>query len=323
MKALVTGGAGFIGSHLVEALVRDGHAVRVLDNFSTGKRENLAAVRDDVEIIDGDIRDMDTCRRACAGIDRVWHEAAVCSVPLSVDDPRTTHDVNITGTLQMLLAARDAGVGRLVFASSSAVYGADPQLPAGEDQPLVPVSPYALSKLTGEFYVRQFAALYGFPTVALRYFNIYGPRQEPNSQYASVVPAFFAALMAGRQPTIYGDGDASREFTYVGDCVQANLLAGLSDRPEVIGQYFNVAVGAPITVNQLFAAIKTTLGSPLEPHYGPERAGDVRYSSADTSKATRLLGFQPRTALQDGIDQTAAWFREWVKRGQGLGRRDA
>lgn len=313
MKALVTGGAGFIGSHIVEALVAAGHTVRVLDNFSTGKWENLAAVRDDVEVIEGDIRDPATCHRAVAGMDRVWHEAAVCSVPLSVEDPLTTHEVNISGTLHLLLAARDAGVGRLVFASSSAVYGADPILPASEDQPLAPVSPYAISKLAGEFYVRQFAELYGFETVALRYFNIYGPRQEPNSQYASVVPAFFAALMEHRRPTIYGDGGASREFTFVQDCVQANLLAGLSDNPAVVGQYFNIAVGAPITVNELFAAIKQTLGSPLEPNYGPERAGDVRFSSADTRKATELLGFQPRVPLQEGIDRTAAWFTEWIK----------
>jgi len=313
MKVLVTGGAGFIGSHLVEALVRDGHTVRVLDNFSTGKRENLAAVLHDVEMLEGDVRDQETCRRAVAGVERVWHEAAVCSVPLSVEDPLTTHEVNISGTLYLLLAARDAGVQRLVFASSSAVYGADPQLPAQEDQPLAPVSPYAISKLAGEFYVRQFAALYGFETVALRYFNIYGPRQEPNSQYASVVPAFFAALMAGRRPTIYGDGGASREFTFVADCVQANLLAGLSDNPQIVGQYFNIAVGAPITVNDLFGAIKRTLNSPLDPSYGPERAGDVRYSSADTTKATTLLGFRPKVALQDGNDRTAEWFTEWMK----------
>jgi len=312
MTVLVTGGAGFIGSHIVEALVRQGHRARVLDNFSTGKRENLAAVKDDVEVIDGDIRDLDICRRACAGMERVWHEAAFISVPLSVEDPLTNNDVNITGTLNMLVAAREAGVGRLVFASSSAVYGADPPLPCREDQPLQPASPYAISKLAGEFYARQFTELYGFPTVSLRYFNIYGPRQEPGSQYAGVVPAFLSILRAGKEPVIYGDGEQNREFTYVADCVQANLLAGFGG-PETAGTYANIAVGAPVTVNELLAAIQQTLGVVIPAKHVPERAGDVRYSSADTSKAERVLGFRPRWSLPDGIRETAAWFGETMR----------
>jgi len=310
MIVLVTGGAGFIGSHIVEALLQRGHRVRVLDNFSTGAWENLAAVKDDVEVIDGDIRDPEICRRACAGVERVWHEAAMCSVPLSVEDPLTTHDVNITGSLHMLLAARDAGVGRFVFASSCAIYGVDPPLPCREDQPLLPASPYANSKLAGEFYVRQFTALYGFETVALRYFNIYGPRQTPGSQYAGVVPAFLSVLLAGRQPAIHGDGEQSREFTYVADCVQANLLAGFGG-PETAGEYFNIAVGAPVTVNELLSAIRETLGVDIPASYGPPRPGDVRFSRADTAKAARLLGFTPGWSLRDGIRLTAEWFTAW------------
>lgn len=310
MNTLVTGGAGFIGSHIVEALLAQGHRVRVLDNFATGKPENLAAVKDDVELITGDIRDPDTCRKACAGVDRVWHEAAVVSVPVSVEDPLTNNDVNITGTLNMLMAARDAGVGRLVFASSCAIYGANPPLPCREDQPLLPASPYANAKMAGEFYVRQFTSLYGFETVALRYFNIYGPRQDPGSQYAGAVAAFFNILRAGKQATIYGDGEQSREFTFVADCVRANLLAGFGG-PETAGQYFNIAVGAPVTINQLLAAIRETLGVDLPARYEPERAGDVRYSSAETSKATNLLGFTPQWSLRDGIRATGAWFAEW------------
>lgn len=312
MNVLVTGGAGFIGSHLVEALVAAGHRVRVLDDFSSGKRENLAAVANDVEVITGDVRDYDCCARACAGVERVWHLAAFCSVPLSVEHPLDAHHINITGTLHMLLAARDAGVRRLVFASSSAVYGADPQLPCSEERLPLPVSPYAVTKLAGEKYVCQFPALYGMEAVALRFFNIFGPRQEPNSQYASVVPAFLAALHAGRQPLIYGDGEQTREFTFVLDCVQANLLAGLRDGDGIVGEFFNVAVGYTTTVNALLATVQDALGTTIPAQYVPERPGDVRYSQSCIEKITTRLGFAPAWSLTDGVRRTAEWFTQWA-----------
>jgi nucleoside-diphosphate-sugar epimerase len=311
MNVLVTGGAGFIGSHLAETLSRDGHSVRVLDNFATGKRENLADVGAEVELIEGDVRDLDTCRRACKDVSRVWHLAALGSVPRSVSDPLTTHDANLTGTLNMLLAARDAGVQRFVFASSSSVYGANPLLPREETQHPMPISPYANSKLAAETYVRMFAGLYDLETVALRYFNVYGPRQDPTSQYAAVVPKFLAALTSQTSPVIYGDGEQSREFTYVADCVQGNILAGTVEGDGIAGEHFNVAAGHPATVNRLLAAVQSALGTSIEADYQPERPGDVRYSDAIVAKASTRLGFRPRWKLEDGISETAKWFRAW------------
>ena len=307
MKVLVTGGAGFIGSHLVEALLAQGHAVRVLDNFFSGKRENLAAVKD-VELIEGDVRDLDTCRKACAGSDRVWHLAAIGSVPRSVANPLDTHNANATGTLHLLVAAREAGVQRFVFASSSSVYGANPQLPREESQHPMPMSPYANSKLAAETYVRLFAQLYGLETISLRYFNVFGPRQDPASQYAAVVPKFFAALLAGESPTVFGDGEQSRDFTFVADCVAGNLLAGLADREGIAGEHFNLAAGSPTTVNVLLATIQQALGTDLPARHVPERPGDVRYSDARIDKARARLGFEPRWSLAEGIRQTAEWF---------------
>ena len=308
MRTLVTGGAGFIGSHLVEALLAQGHAVRVLDNFFSGKRENLAAVKGDVELIEGDVRDLDTCRKACAGIERVWHLAAIGSVPRSVANPLDTHNANATGTLHMLLAARDAGVQRFVFASSSSVYGANPVLPREESQHPMPVSPYANSKLAAETYVRQFASLYGLPTVALRYFNVFGPKQDPTSQYAAVVPRFFAALLAGKSPIIYGDGEQSREFTFVADCVHGSLQAGLRDDARIYGEHFNIAAGRPTTVNKLLATVQQVLGTEIAAEYVPERPGDVRFSDASIAKAVASLAFKPSWSLEKGIQKTAAWF---------------
>lgn len=313
MNVLVTGGAGFIGSHLVRALLTEGHTVRVLDNFFSGKRENLAEVAADIELIEGDIRNIDTCARACQGIERVWHLAAIGSVPRSVANPLDSNEANVTGTLQMLLAARDAGVQRLVFASSSSVYGANPTLPREESQHPMPVSPYANTKMAGETYVRMFPALYGLETVALRYFNVFGPRQDPTSQYAAVVPNFFASLLAGKSPVIYGDGEQSREFTYVGDCVQANVLAGTVDGPGIVGEHFNVAVGRPTTVNALLSTIEQMVNITVPATYLPERAGDVRFSDAVIDKIVTRLNFQPKWSLEDGIRATAEWFVPWYR----------
>ncbi len=311
MKVLVTGGAGFIGSHLVDALLARGAQVRVLDNFATGKRSNLRQVMGDIELIEGDIRDLDTCRAACDGMERVWHLAALGSVPRSVADPLTSHTVNITGTLHMLLAARDAGVRRLVFASSSSVYGANPQVPREETQHPMPISPYANTKLSAELYTLIFSQLYGMETVALRYFNVFGPRQDPGSQYAAVVPLFFSALLSGKSPTIYGDGEQSREFTFVEDCVQGNILAGTVEGPGIVGEAFNIAAGRPATVNRLLATIQRAVGAEIPAQYRPPRAGDVRFSDAVTEKAAGRLGFAPRYTLEAGIAKSAEWYTAW------------
>jgi len=309
MTVLVTGGAGFIGSHLVEALLARGYTVRVLDDFSAGKRENLRAVQHDIELLEGSVVDPDLCRRACAGVERVWHLAAIASVPVSVNDPIHSHAVNLTGTLHLLQAAREAGVPRFVFSSSSAVYGTNPNLPYHEETLPMPLSPYAIQKLAAEIYTRQFAALYGMETVALRYFNIFGPRQDPHSQYAGVVAAFISTLLAGRTPTITGDGEQYREFVYVADCVRANLLAGFSEAREIIGGYFNIAAGYTTSINTLFSTTQQVLGTHFTPGYIPERSGDVRYSAADSSKARAQLGFTPEWSLEDGLRETAAWYQ--------------
>jgi len=311
MRVLVTGGAGFIGSHLVEALLSKGYNVTVMDNFASGKRENLAGVANDIELLEADVRNLDMCREACKGAEIVWHLGALGSVPRSVADPLTTHEVNLTGTLNMLIAARDAGVRRFVFASSSSVYGANPTLPREESQHPMPMSPYANSKLAAETYVRQFAALYGLETVSLRYFNVYGPRQDPTSQYAAVVPRFFSALLSGRRPIIYGDGEQSREFTYVGDCVEGNILAGTKSGEGIVGEHFNIAAGNPVTVNKLLETVQRVLGTNVEPEYQPERPGDVRYSDATIAKAASRLGFQPKWSLDAGIAETAKWYKQW------------
>ena len=308
MRALVTGGAGFIGSHLVEALLADGHDVRIMDDFSTGKRENLDEIKGDFELHESDIRDLDACRRACEGVQRVWHLGALGSVPRSVEDPLTTHEVNLTGTLNMLLAARDAGVQRLVFASSSSVYGANPELPREETQHPMPMSPYATTKLAGESYVEQFASLYAMETVVVRYFNVYGPRQDPASQYAAVLPKFFSALMAGERPVIYGDGEQSRDFTYVADCVHGTLQAGFQEGEGIVGEHFNIAAGNPSTVNELLAAVQNVLGVHIPADYQPPRPGDVRYSDAVIQKAVTRLDFKPKWTLESGISKTAEWF---------------
>ena len=304
---LVTGGAGFIGSHICERLVRDGQGVRVLDNFFSGKEANLATFGSAVELIRGDIRDATTVAEAMRGVDIVFHEAALGSVPRSVADPMTTHEVNITGTLNVLLAARDAGVRRLVYASSSSVYGETPILPKHEQITPQPLSPYALSKLAGEHYISVFKQVYGFEAVALRYFNIFGPRQDPEGQYAAVIPRFLAALLEGRQPVIYGDGRQSRDFTYIENVVEANLLASEADG--IAGHAFNVACGGRYTLLELLDKLKEIVGSSIEPIHQEERAGDVRDSQASIEAAQRAFGYHVSVDFDEGLRRTVASYR--------------
>ncbi|HIE53210.1 MAG TPA: SDR family oxidoreductase, partial [Armatimonadetes bacterium] len=304
---LVTGGAGFIGSHLVEELVRRGEQVRVVDNLSTGRAENLAPWREDIEFLEGDLSDPAVAQRAVEGVDYVLHQAALPSVPRSVEDPRASHEANVTGTLNLLLAARDAGVKRVVYAGSSSAYGDTPTLPKHEAMPPAPLSPYAASKLAGEYYCRVFHKVYGLETVVLRYFNIFGPRQDPTSQYAAVIPKFITALLRGDLPTIYGDGEQSRDFTYVRNVVEANLLACTA--PAAVGEVINVATGTRFTINELFARLRELCGCEVEPLYAPPRPGDVRHSQADIGKAERLLGYRPVVSFREGLKLTVDWFR--------------
>jgi len=305
---LVTGGAGFIGSNIVVELLQRGERVRVLDNFSTGRRKNLSDVLDNIELIEGDLRDLDTCRRAVRGVDYVLHQGAVPSVQRSIDDPITSNDANIKGTLNLLIAARDADVRRLVYASSSSIYGDSPTLPKQENMPLRPKSPYAVSKLAAEHYCRIFTSVFGLETVSLRYFNVFGPRQDPTSHYAAVVPLFIKAMLAGKPPTIYGDGLQSRDFTYVGNNVHANLLAAMAE--DVAGQVFNVACGQRYTLLELVATLNEILGMHIEPLFAPPRPGDVKHSLADISRAQAKLGYTVKVDFRAGLEKTAAWYRE-------------
>lgn len=305
---LVTGGAGFIGSHITERLVREGHNVRVLDNFSSGHEANLESFRSAVELIRGDIRDVRLVNEATRGVEVVFHEAALGSVPRSVADPVTTHEVNITGTLNVLLAARDAGVKRVVYASSSSVYGETPVLPKREDMTVQPLSPYALSKLAGEHYATVFKQVYGFEIVSLRYFNIFGPRQDPESQYAAVIPRFIAALLEGKAPVVYGDGLQSRDFTYVENVVNANLLA--AEAEGFAGHAFNVACGGRYSLLDLLAKLKEAIGSNVDPIHEAARAGDVRDSQASVEAAERGLGYRVSVGFEEGLRRTVEWYRK-------------
>ena len=304
---LVTGGAGFIGSHISERLARSGHRVRVLDDFSSGKEENLQSMGGEVELFRGDIRDMEILKRAVEGADVVFHEAALGSVPRSVADPLTTHEVNITGTLNVLVAARDAGVRRVVYASSSSVYGETPVLPKSEGMQPQPLSPYALSKLAGECYISVFHHVYGLEAVSLRYFNIFGPRQDPESQYAAVIPKFVTALLDGNRPTVYGDGFQSRDFTYVENVVEANLLA--AEAPEIAGRAFNVACGGRYTLLELLGKLKEIIGTDTEPMHEAMRAGDVRDSQASIEAAQNALGYRVAVDFDEGLRRTVDWYR--------------
>ena len=309
---LVTGGAGFIGGHICERLVRDGHSVRVLDDFSSGKESNLESFRDEVDLVRGDSRDAPLVNEAMKGVDIVFHEAALGSVPRSVADPLTTHEVNMTGTLNVLLAAREAGVKRVVYASSSSVYGETPVLPKREEMTPQPLSPYAISKLVGEHYATVFTHVYDFEVVALRYFNIFGPRQDPESQYAAVIPRFLTALLNGKAPVVYGDGLQSRDFTYVDNVVEANLLASEADG--AAGRAFNIACGGRYTLLDLLARLKIILGSDIEPIHEAGRAGDVRDSQASIEAAQRALGYRVSVDFDEGLRRTAEWYRAQIDR---------
>jgi len=299
MRVLVTGGGGFIGSHLVGRLAALGHRVRILDNFATGRRSNVVALDADVDLIEGDIQSYERVHNAIAGCDLVFHQAALPSVPRSVADPLTSNATNVIGTLNVLLAARDAGVRRVVFASSSSVYGTSHELPKREDMAPMPVSPYAVAKLASEGYCRSFGEVYGLETVALRYFNVFGPRQDPRSQYAAVVPNFITSLLTGERPTIFGDGEQSRDFTYVENVVQANLLAMEADVAP--GRVYNVACGERVSLNQLFSVLRELADSGVEPVYAAPRAGDVRHSLADLTASRRDLGYEPTVDLREGL----------------------
>ncbi|MFL5732147.1 MAG: SDR family oxidoreductase [Chloroflexia bacterium] len=301
-KYLVTGAAGFIGSNITEELVKRGQEVRALDNLLSGRRENMEGFLSRIEFMEGDIRDAATVARAMEGVDYVLHQAALPSVPRSVSDPLASHECNATGTLNVLIAARDAGVKRVVYASSSSVYGDSPTLPKREDMPVDPLSPYAVNKLAGEHYCKTLALVYGLPTVALRYFNVFGPRQDPTSQYAAVIPAFATAMLQGHRPTIYGDGQQSRDFTYISNVVEANLLA--CERAEAIGCALNVACGQRISLLELVDELNKLLGTSIEPIFELVRKGDVKHSMADASQAAAKLGFSCTVSFEEGLART-------------------
>ncbi len=301
---LVTGGAGFIGSHLVEALLKRGESVRVVDDFSTGRLENLRGFTQHIDLITGDISDPNIARAAVDGVEVVFHEAALPSVPRSIRDPLGTHEAAATGTLQMLHAAQQAGVKRFIYAASSSAYGNTPTLPKIETMPTSPRSPYAVAKLAGEQYCQAFFHVHKMETVCLRYFNIFGPRQDPDSAYAAVIPKFATELLAGRAPVIFGTGDQTRDFTYIDNAVQANLLA--AETPDIGGEVFNIACGERISLNQLVTLLQEETGVHLAPHHTADRAGDVRDSLASIDKAKRMLGYKPEVSVQEGIALTIA-----------------
>jgi nucleoside-diphosphate-sugar epimerase len=303
---LVTGGAGFIGSHLTEELVRRGARVRVVDNLATGKRQNVAHLPD-VECIEGDLADLAVAKRAVAGIDYVLHQAAIPSVPRSVQDPITSNIANIDASLNVLVAARDAAVKRVVYAGSSSAYGTSPTLPKVETMATAPLSPYALQKLVAEQYCQMFTQLYGLETVTIRYFNVFGPRQDPSSPYSGVISLFISALCEGRAPTIYGDGGHTRDFTYVANVVDGVLRA--CDAKDVSGEVINVATAGRVSLNQLFETIRNLVEARVEPIYTEPRPGDVRDSQADIGKARRLLGYEPRVSFEEGLRKTVEWYR--------------
>lgn len=307
MKALVTGGAGFIGSHIASRLIGDGHEVRVLDNFSTGSRSNLAAFDGEFDLIEGDMQSYERAYNAVQGCEVVFHQAALPSVPRSIQDPLTSNAANVVGTLNLLLASRDSGVRRLVFASSSSIYGADRNLPKQEDRAPMPISPYAVAKLAGEGYCRSFFDVYGLETVALRYFNVFGPRQDPLSQYAAVIPRFITSLLDDEAPVVFGDGEQSRDFTYIDNVVDANLRA--AEAEGISGQTFNIACGERISLNRLLDEIRAILGTDVEAFYQEARQGDVKHSLADISRAREQLGYQPIVTFNEGLLRTVDALR--------------
>ena len=306
MKALVTGGGGFIGSNVVRALLARGDDVRVLDNFSTGSRGNLAGLERDVQLVEGDLRSYERVAYAVRGAEVVFHEGALPSVPRSVQDPITSSEFNIAGTLNVLLAARDAGVRRVVFASSSSIYGDLPGLPRVETLPVAPLAPYAVSKLAAEHFCHVAHRVYGLETVSLRYFNVFGPRQDPNSHYSAVIPRFIAAIREGRAPTIYGAGKQSRDFTYIANVVRANLLAATA--PGAVGLPMNVATGDMHSLTELVELLGAIIGKPIAPEHAPPRVGDIERSWADISRAQELLGYETTVGFEEGLERTVASF---------------
>jgi len=307
-RYVVTGGAGFIGSHIVEELLRRNETVTVIDNFSTGKRENVKPFEGTAEIIDADISQAKNLAQILKGAEYVIHQAAIPSVPKSIIDPVKSHEANVNGTLQLLVACREAGVKRVVYASSSSLYGDSPTLPKHEGMMPNPLSPYGAQKLFGETYCQVFTKSYGLETVSLRYFNVFGPRQDATSQYSGVVALFIPAVLKGRRPTIYGDGQQSRDFTYVKNVVEANLLA--CKAPGVAGQFFNVACGDRITVNSMLQQINKITGKDISPVYADARAGDIKHSQADITRAKERLSYVPRVSFEEGLRDTIEWYRE-------------
>ena len=312
-KFLVTGGGGFIGSSLVEHLVSQGESVVVLDDFSTGKVENLAGIEDRIEIIEGSITCLDTCRRAVRGVDFILHEAALPSVPRSIENPVASNHVNVSGTLNMLVASRDEGVKRFVYAASSSVYGDTEDLPKVETMPAIPLSPYAISKYTGEMYCHTFFELYGLQTIALRYFNVFGPKQDPASQYSAVIPKFITAHLRDESPVIFGDGEQSRDFTYIDNVIHANILA-CAAAPKAFGRVFNCACGEQITLNEMAFMIKEILGSYMPVLHADPRPGDVMHSLADLRSAKDLLRYSPKTTTREGLERVIPWYVEQHER---------
>ena len=312
-NVLVTGGAGFIGSNLTESLLKRKQFVRVLDDFSTGKKENLIFSKEypSLEILEGDIRDLRTCKKAIKGVEVVFHQAALPSVQRSVEDPETSNAVNVGGTLNILLAAKEEGVKRVIYASSSSIYGDTPTLPKHEKMPPHPLSPYALQKYIGEQYCRLFYQLYGLDSVSLRYFNIFGPKQDPNSVYSAVIPKFIDALLHDRPPIIFGDGEQSRDFTFIENVVQANLLAMSAEY--LHGEAMNIACGKRISLNQLLKILKQILGSKLSPVYQEPRQGDVRHSLADIHKSKKIINYMPKVGAEEGLKKTVEFFKRQKK----------
>lgn len=301
MKALITGGAGFIGSHIAERLVSERHSVRVYDNLSSGRRENLAGFGKDVELVKADVRDLAALEASAAGCDVIFHQAAVVSVPYSVEHPQETHDVNIQGTLNVLLAARKCGVRRVVFACSAAIYGEEPTLPKRETMAAEPVSPYGVEKITGEYYLQVWSKLYAIETVSLRYFNVFGPRQDPSSPYSGVISIFVDKALRGEQPQIFGDGSQCRDFVYVANVVDANYLA--ATRPAISGRAYNVACGERTTLNDLLRIIGRAVGTDITPKYREPRAGDIKESLADITRAREELGYAPKIGVEEGLNR--------------------
>jgi UDP-glucose 4-epimerase len=313
-RYLVTGGAGFIGSNLVGELLQQGHTVRVLDNFSTGKRENLIGFEDQIELIEGDLIHLTTVREAVHGMDYVLHQGAMPSVPKSVVDPIGSAEGNINATLNVLVAARDAGVKRVVYASSSSIYGEQAiEKPKMETMTPAPISPYGVAKMAAERYCQVFYSTYGLETVALRYFNVFGPRQDPESQYAAVIPNFITALLANEPPVVYGDGEQTRDFTYVANVVDANLQATIAPADDVAGEVFNIAAGGQTSLNELLDMLQEITGNTIKPRYDPPRAGDIKHSRADISQAQQRMGFQPRIGFLEGLTHTVAWYRDQIR----------